>query len=410
MSDRDALLAAIRARPAEDVPRLMFADWLDEHGTGIEREWAAFIREDVTHAARDEFDPARLRWELIVKPRREVEAWARALFPERWNGAGPERYYLRGFPWAVPASTDSFAGTESPVPAAAVEPVFTFAEAGLARASRSPHFARAAGVRLRGPRLGQFDADALARVPFAPGLRELDVRQGGIADNAAHVLLRSPILERLERFSWGEPGTDCRFAARTLAGARAPCALKELALHLHRIEPLLAECPLTRGVRKLDLSHSRFAHGTLTARAATDLPNLTDLNLALNGLGAEARAAVVAMPLATRLRRLVLTANQFTAPEMSALAERDDLSGLRELNLSSNGIGNAGACALFRSPHLAGLLVLDLSFCMVGDEAIEALLESPLCETLVLLTLQGSPASAEAKAALAARMGDRVRL
>lgn len=31
MSDRDALLAAIAASPADDTPRLVFADWLDEH-------------------------------------------------------------------------------------------------------------------------------------------------------------------------------------------------------------------------------------------------------------------------------------------------------------------------------------------------------------------------------------------
>lgn len=41
MSDREALLATIRARPEEDTPRLVFADWLDEHG---ESERAALIR------------------------------------------------------------------------------------------------------------------------------------------------------------------------------------------------------------------------------------------------------------------------------------------------------------------------------------------------------------------------------
>src|SRR4051812_43794023 len=32
MSDRDALLAAVRQAPRDDAPRLVFADWLDEHG------------------------------------------------------------------------------------------------------------------------------------------------------------------------------------------------------------------------------------------------------------------------------------------------------------------------------------------------------------------------------------------
>lgn len=41
MTDRDAFLTAICARPFDDLPRLVFADWLDEHG---EPEFAAFIR------------------------------------------------------------------------------------------------------------------------------------------------------------------------------------------------------------------------------------------------------------------------------------------------------------------------------------------------------------------------------
>ena len=44
LSDRDALLAAIRANPDEDTPRLMFADWLDEHGDDASRTRAEFIR------------------------------------------------------------------------------------------------------------------------------------------------------------------------------------------------------------------------------------------------------------------------------------------------------------------------------------------------------------------------------
>src|SRR5688572_2816258 len=41
MSDRDALLAAIRDAPADDAPRLVYADWLDENG---DPERAEFIR------------------------------------------------------------------------------------------------------------------------------------------------------------------------------------------------------------------------------------------------------------------------------------------------------------------------------------------------------------------------------
>lgn len=44
MSDGDALLAAIRAHPDEDTPRLAYADWLEETGSPAR---ARFIRQQV---------------------------------------------------------------------------------------------------------------------------------------------------------------------------------------------------------------------------------------------------------------------------------------------------------------------------------------------------------------------------
>ncbi|MBA4189077.1 MAG: hypothetical protein C0467_13850 [Planctomycetaceae bacterium] len=44
MDDRHALMAAIIANPDEDTPRLVFADWLQEHGDKHEQARAEFIR------------------------------------------------------------------------------------------------------------------------------------------------------------------------------------------------------------------------------------------------------------------------------------------------------------------------------------------------------------------------------
>lgn len=46
MSDRAALLAAIRADPRDDALRLVYADWLEEHGNDDDRELAAAIRSE----------------------------------------------------------------------------------------------------------------------------------------------------------------------------------------------------------------------------------------------------------------------------------------------------------------------------------------------------------------------------
>lgn len=57
MSDRQGFIAAICAQPDDDVARLVYADWLEEHG---EAERAAFIRVQCELARiRPEADPRR---------------------------------------------------------------------------------------------------------------------------------------------------------------------------------------------------------------------------------------------------------------------------------------------------------------------------------------------------------------
>lgn len=43
-SDREALLRAVRADPADDLPRLAFADWLEENGDQVDYARAELIR------------------------------------------------------------------------------------------------------------------------------------------------------------------------------------------------------------------------------------------------------------------------------------------------------------------------------------------------------------------------------
>src|SRR5436309_2065212 len=56
MTDDDGLLRAILAAPDDDAPRLVYADWLDEHG---DPDRATFVRTQV-ELARQPPDPTRL--------------------------------------------------------------------------------------------------------------------------------------------------------------------------------------------------------------------------------------------------------------------------------------------------------------------------------------------------------------
>jgi uncharacterized protein (TIGR02996 family) len=56
MTDREALIAAVWAFPNEDTPRLVLADWLDEHEEAV---WGGYIRAQVMMArlvAADDYD------------------------------------------------------------------------------------------------------------------------------------------------------------------------------------------------------------------------------------------------------------------------------------------------------------------------------------------------------------------
>jgi uncharacterized protein (TIGR02996 family) len=74
MTDGDALYAAILEHPEEDTPRLMYADWMDEHD---EAEYAEFIRLQIELAQPK---PKRMMAKQ-KKERSKKEARVKELFP-----------------------------------------------------------------------------------------------------------------------------------------------------------------------------------------------------------------------------------------------------------------------------------------------------------------------------------------
>jgi uncharacterized protein (TIGR02996 family) len=91
VTDEGALLRAVIAEPDDDAPRLIYADWLDEHG---QSERAEFIRVQVAAAGLPR-DDKRLRrlWrierQLLARNRETWTAWL-------WPVSCGERF-VRGF-------------------------------------------------------------------------------------------------------------------------------------------------------------------------------------------------------------------------------------------------------------------------------------------------------------------------
>jgi uncharacterized protein (TIGR02996 family) len=94
MSDEQALLAAIYAHPLDDAPRLVYADWLDEHGGKANAARAEFIRVQCELELLPGDDP---RYPILEKRQEQLlkrwrKAWLKPFEKER------DVKFSRGFP------------------------------------------------------------------------------------------------------------------------------------------------------------------------------------------------------------------------------------------------------------------------------------------------------------------------
>ena len=174
MSDRDALLAAIRAAPDDDAPRLVYADWLDEHG---DPDRAEFIRLQI------EIDPYR-------RPDSDLDRWRRA-------------------------TIDLHLHLDRPVPADFPEPMHRYA----ALARREAEILKARRSEWYGP-LNPVDNDYTSHlaVTFRRGFPdEVALTASAFLDAAAAVREACPTLRRLTLYAPRDHGPDLA-ATAALAG------------------------------------------------------------------------------------------------------------------------------------------------------------------------------------------------
>lgn len=84
MNEHDILMAAILAAPEDDAPRLVYADWLDEHG---EPDRAAFIRSSIIW---ENIDNRRGAWDRDEFCKHfDIANDLRKMYAETWFGGVP---------------------------------------------------------------------------------------------------------------------------------------------------------------------------------------------------------------------------------------------------------------------------------------------------------------------------------
>jgi uncharacterized protein (TIGR02996 family) len=422
MDDHAALVAAVVDRPDDDTPRLVLADWLDDHGHA---DRAAFVRAQVELARTPEWEP------FAVACRHRTPEWSDAgalfrdtlpPFPAGWAVEWAEPPFRRGLGWRV--RIGSLLAWEEVAPelvraapigalhlraaatlddwrrfaagpgldrirevhletASPVEPVRSLAATGVLARLTGLHFHAATS-----PGLDLIVEDVLAG-PAAAGLRELSFRVGSPAS-----------MYDLMDVLAGHSGRFDRLALRVMMLSPDPLRRWAAAGGL-------------RGLRSLDLTEN-YGLGNAGARALAEAMAGGTwagevLVLEWVGMAEEGAKALAGSPGLASVRLLDLSRNSFARPGAArALAASPHLAGLRALRLRRCGLGDLGVRRLVRGTFWPNLVELDLRGNPVSDPGAKALLAAPVPPDLTALVLTGRHLSGPTRAALARHFGPRV--
>ena len=348
-ADRAAFLRAICAAPDDDTPRLVFADWLDEHG---DAKRAEFIRVSCELEQVEEFGP---RWRALGERSRKLLDPNRA----KWSSELADRKLLnvefrRGFVDEVTIYSKRFVADAAKLLALAPIQRLKLADLTAARGNvplddvlACPAVARLRGLDLSNTPLPDSAVEQLAACVNLRGLRELSLDASALTGDACRTLLRSEYLAGLTdltlavRFDSNAAGNDLAVALAAEPGLRR---IARLTLRGCQVGPAgakaLAGSPHAAGLRFLAVSGGGYSAET---------------RLGPKGMQALARSVNLA-----GLTALVVTGQEIGLGGVQALADSPHLDGLRHLDLSGNPFTPAMAAALVGSKGLGKLVSLEL--------------------------------------------------
>lgn len=384
------MLEAVRARPGDDAPRLIYSDWLTAQGDPL----GEFVSIQCRLAAAPEVERRKLRTRENQMLKAHVRDWLAPLLDvlEHQGLDLPAHEFERGFLTSLTAPTTVLPRLEALF---AVAPMLT-------------------ALTLRTPLI--FSADLRAAYPAIDAVRDAPLLSrlsslGVIApagNRGAAALADCSSLAKLEtlRFTGSAWGDDARIYS---------CPVEDLQLGSQGVR-LLASSPHLRAVRSLNLSNNPLGTEGAVAvlRGAWELENLELRYASVGGEFLEELARVGA----PKLRSLSLAGGLFSevslvrfaeaARALPALEELDlekcdlgadtfvelfkavKLPKLRSLRLERNRLGEKGALALAAAPWAKQLTNLELGHNRIGQKGAAALAKSEHLAGLTRLTLNDS--------------------
>ncbi len=400
-AEERALLRAVIAAPADDLPRLVYADWLEEHG---DPDRAEFIRVQCRLA---DMSPADPDWVDLSDREEELAARLR----NRFGGLEPptpprRRFYFghdfldshtppfrRGFPYFIADQTSGLNWTPDK-PARLLGDLEWFVAnttvrglelygtppEPLAEVLRGRVLEHFTGLDLSpdgppGGDMADYEAAIATAVrglldsPAAPGLQHLDV-SAILNPESVRLLTKAKSLGSLRRLTLG--GIESPDGAAALVRAR-----------------------WFRQLRQLRVLHSSPEDGSFD-QALGELPHLHTLS---PGDVTDRQLRELAAGRFPALAEITLPAPKDVAavrPLVGAAFPR-----LAVLTLHGAGMRNEGFDTLLRADWFARLRVLRMKRVEVGDKAVVALFRHPVAQRLRTLLIREAVFGKTGLAALA---------
>jgi uncharacterized protein (TIGR02996 family) len=338
------LLQGVKENPADDAPRLVLADWLEEHGDPR----GELVRLQVHLAREGEEGPEREEWR-----RREEEL--RGRHAAAW--VGPLQPLLRD--WSFHRGLLRLN----------VHTTKLLTRQGTALAATEA-YAWVDGVRFR-----SITTEGLRRFtlsPLWPALNALVLWNCQVGDEGVCTVADAPGIVPFATLIFEYNGLGPNAAAALAASPRV-AGLTDLLLRNNRIGPAgaaaLAASPHLGRLTTLDLYDNRIGDEGVTALAGSpNLAHLTTLRLDGNDISTAGLRALLASPHLGRLRELSLIRNRIDAEGIRLIAESPAVANLTTLILAAR-ITPAGAQALAASPYLSQLTRLGALSSNIGAEA-----------------------------------------
>jgi uncharacterized protein (TIGR02996 family) len=397
--DREALLAAVRSEPDDDLPRLALADWLDEHGGDGERAWARLIRVQCEHARRAERLAEAGATEEIIRLNTEGERIIRehrkTLLAGLPVGGGFALYYRRGMPeYAVARTGRDF----------------------LKRAERA--FAAAPIQTVRISQITRDDMDSIAVSVWLTLIRGLELLVWADDDTVADIARTAGLadvrgMRSLEIYHYPQWASNPDAIVAALAGGRRWTGLRRLVLHTGG---LLSPGPL-RDLSRAARLHDLTLGPCLTALGIRDIttrfPELRSLKLCGNGLTDEDAEALAGSKQLARLRHLNLTDRMTELSDPSALVRlltSPSLADLTSVRLfgGNRPVGDLSAVRPRKAVRPATLRVLQLPYFRLSAASVAALVRIPSLQGLTWLDLTGNQIGRDGVTALGAAPWQRL--